>query len=59
MKQTTAIALACLAFLAGYALATIEQPVLIGYGCSGANGPLWAQEESDFPPCLDIHIAAE
>lgn len=59
MKRTTAIALACAAFLLGVLAATIGQPVLIGYGCEGASGPLWAQEESDFPPCADIHIASE
>lgn len=30
-------------------------PRLIGIGCKGAGGPLWADEEDDFPaPCKEI-----
>lgn len=30
-------------------------PRLIGTGCNGAQGPLWADEEDDFPyPCKEI-----
>lgn len=31
--------------------ATVERagPALIGHGCEGAGGDLWASEESDFP----------
>lgn len=28
---------------------------LVGIGCNGANGPIYANEESDFPMCADIH----
>ena len=28
---------------------------LVGYGCAGASGPIYANEESDFPLCTDIH----
>lgn len=31
-------------------------PRLIGTGCEGAQGPLWADEEDDFPRCKDIHV---
>ncbi len=27
---------------------------LVGYGCEGAGGPLYAKEESDFPKCERI-----
>ena len=28
---------------------------LVGYGCTGASGPLLAQEESDLPKCTTIN----
>ena len=32
-------------------------PRLIARGCKGARGPLWADEEDEFPlPCKDIHV---
>lgn len=31
-----------------------EGPRLRGIGCKGASGPLFAEEESDFPPCVAI-----
>lgn len=32
-------------------------PRLIGIGCKGARGPLWADEEDDFPgPCDRIEL---
>lgn len=34
-------------------------PRLIGLGCKGANGPLWADEEDEFPyPCKEIKTVA-
>lgn len=30
-------------------------PRLVGYGCEGASGPLYADEEDIFPRCKDIH----
>lgn len=29
-------------------------PRLVGFGCLGASGPIYADEESDFPQCLQI-----
>ena len=29
-------------------------PRLVGYGCRGASGPLYANEEEHFPNCLVI-----
>lgn len=29
-------------------------PALVGYNCEGATGPLYANEESDFPECERI-----
>lgn len=31
-----------------------QPPRLIGFGCNGAAGPLYAVEESDFPTCARI-----
>jgi len=32
-------------------------PRLIGTGCKGASGPLWADEEDEFPyPCKEIKV---
>lgn len=31
-----------------------EGPRLVGFGCIGAAGPIYADEESDFPQCLQI-----
>ena len=29
-------------------------PRLVGFGCLGASGPIYADNESDFPQCLRI-----
>jgi hypothetical protein len=29
-------------------------PNLVGYGCDGTGGPIYAYEESDFPMCDKI-----
>lgn len=29
-------------------------PRLVGYGCKGSSGPLYANEEDHFPKCLVI-----
>jgi hypothetical protein len=48
----------CAAFLAGLHFGAVHaQPRLVGFGCIGADGPLYADAESDFPRCLDIHPA--
>lgn len=28
-----------------------SQPRLVGHGCVGTNGPVYANEEDEFPPC--------
>lgn len=33
-------------------------PRLVGYGCDGASGKLYADEESDFPSCVAIEPVA-
>jgi hypothetical protein len=33
---------------------TQPKPGLVGYGCDGAGGPIYAFEESDFPMCVKI-----
>lgn len=32
--------------------------LLVGYGCDGASGPLYAAEEDHFPPCAIIEPLA-
>ena len=32
-----------------------RQGLLVGYGCEGAAGLIYAREESDFPVCREIH----
>jgi hypothetical protein len=48
-----------LAFPAGAAWQATRspQPRLMGVGCDGAGGVLFADEESAFPACQDIHAA--
>lgn len=42
--------------VASYAVTDTSYRVkLVGYGCAGASGPIYANEESDFPMCDDIH----
>lgn len=50
-------------FILGFALGAIvtaplvrpyDGPRLVGFDCLGAAGPIYADEESDFPPCLQI-----
>lgn len=36
---------------------TQPKPGLVGYGCEGAGGPIYAFEESDFPLCVKIEPA--
>ncbi len=39
----------------GFAIAVDSaRPRLVGYGCQGASGPLFANEESDLPLCERI-----
>lgn len=48
-------AIACLSYAAGKADALDNGPRLIGHGCEGAGGDLWAADESDFPTrCANI-----
>ncbi len=49
-----ALALAIGAGVAGEAVERAGQPRLVGFECLGASGPIYANEESDFPPCLRI-----
>jgi hypothetical protein len=42
------------ACLAAQLVRPYEGPRLAGYGCAGAAGPIYADEESDFPICREI-----
>lgn len=54
-----ALALATFAFVLGVHLGSLAgNPALVGRGCLGANGPIYADHESDFPPCLTIERVA-
>lgn len=35
-------------------LTLITMPPLVGSGCEGSNGDLYAFEEDHFPPCAEI-----
>ena len=48
MRPTIALALALLASACAHA------PALVGHGCTGTTGPIYAHEESDFPQCATI-----
>lgn len=63
MKLVQIGILACLVVIAGRALeesyqfgvlGTLTHPRLVGYGCEGSHGPLYAYEEDEFPPCERI-----
>jgi hypothetical protein len=43
-------------FFGMFALYTVHTkvPRLVGYECLGTSGPIYANEEDDFPPCLAI-----
>lgn len=38
------------------ATATLHQPPLVGYGCDGANGALFAFAAEHFPRCESIEV---
>lgn len=50
-KATALAAIVAIVALALHLLTVDQKPLLAGYGCNGANGPLYANEESDFPIC--------
>jgi hypothetical protein len=59
MRPATRFALLCacmaFAFVAGLHLGSANAaPRLVGFGCIGAAGPIYADQESAFPRCLSI-----
>lgn len=50
-KATALAAIVAIVALALHLLTIEQKPALAGYGCNGANGTLYANEESDFPIC--------
>ena len=52
------LAIFALGFASALAIIALVQPnpALVGYGCEGANGLIYAQEESDFPMCERIEV---
>lgn len=66
MKAVQIGILACLIVVAGRALeesyqfgllGVMTHPRLVGHGCQGAGGPLYAYEEDEFPPCDRIEAS--
>ncbi len=52
MSKLTALAAIVAIVAIALHLLTIEQkPLLAGYGCNGASGPLYADQEDHFPIC--------
>lgn len=54
MKNAISIALGfalAYVFAAGLYAIAFPAPALVGYGCEGASGPLYANEEDHFPVC--------
>jgi hypothetical protein len=47
-------AFAGIVFAVGIINIAFPAPSLVGYGCDGAGGPIFAYEESEFPMCLKI-----
>jgi len=47
-------AFAGIVFAVGIINIAFPAPSLVGYGCDGANGLIYAYEESDFPICDKI-----
>ena len=58
-RAALALAGALAAFMAGAAwqASRAPQPRLVGLGCESVPGPIYAQEESDFPRCAVIQPA--
>lgn len=57
----TFVSITCAAFTGTYLhhrLIDVDAPRLVGYGCVGAGGPLFADEEDHFPQCeyIDANI---
>ncbi len=55
LAYATAIALGSFA-VGGLVSNSLNSPRLVGYGCIGAHGPLYANEEDDFPTCDVIRL---
>ncbi len=53
MKYAIAFAIGALIMQGALAIVS-PPPPLVGYGCEGTAGPIYAYEESDFPYCLKI-----
>lgn len=52
--ESVILAVAVLILAVGFAALGARDARLVAYGCDGAAGPLYAAEESDFPPCRAI-----
>lgn len=49
------LAMAALTFAAGLCIGhSIGTPRLVAIGCEGTSGPIYANEESDLPPCVIV-----
>lgn len=50
-KATALAAIVAIVALALHLLTADQKPLLAGYGCNGASGVIYANEESNFPIC--------
>ena len=44
----------CASYAAGFYGRSAHEPRLVGIKCAGAQGPLYAYEEDEFPVCAEI-----
>jgi len=54
VRTSTIIIIVAITYAVGFFIAWSYTPRLIGYGCAGAGGPLYANEEDHFPTCAKI-----
>lgn len=40
--------------LLGFYVGQKDKPRLVGTGCVASQGPIYANEEDEFPPCVEI-----
>lgn len=50
-KATALVAIVAILAIALHLLTVEQKPALAGYGCNGANGTLYAEQEDHFPIC--------
>jgi len=49
------VLLSCMFIVVAHAIKP-DRPRLVGYGCEGTSGPIFANEEDEFPKCERIEL---